>query len=484
MATAWAILIAGVSCLRAWALFASAFDLGYFTQALGQVGRAGLSATASLAGWTFFQDHLSILALPLAPLARTRGGPYWLLIIQAIVVASSIPLVWRLVAATAANLRQQWAMTIAYSVAPTLLFALWFDFHPTLLALPFLLMLAIGIEEGDPRLGVAGAILASLAREDVALVVVVICLVFFSRKAKWLAVGGLSAMAIGLVGLLVTGGGGAGWFLRAGFSYVDAGDPWSTLGSAVRYLWSGGLFMLVVVSWLLPWIGWRRLSVRPLLVALVASLPYLLSAVLTVKVPGWHYYFFWAPLGLWSVARSQRSRSEPPGLVEWGAVAVAFAIGPFAIGAVAPFTPVVPEVVAESYSIRGQINAAHAAISCVPSELSQSIANPLVPFAANRPGVSVWPMPFHDLLLIEGLVPILEAPPGGTAPAPQVVVTGAQELDRLSLFPEFVDELPAMGYRLLEGSPVLADVWVLDEEIGKQIERCLTASSVLTTELG
>ena len=78
------------------ALFQSAsFDLGIFDQAVYLISQ-NLSPISTFIGFHILGDHAAVIFYPIAILYKIYPDVHWLFAIQALVLASGIPLVWQL----------------------------------------------------------------------------------------------------------------------------------------------------------------------------------------------------------------------------------------------------------------------------------------------------------------------------------------------------------------------------------------------------
>ncbi len=397
---AWIAVLASAGALRVWALSSQGFDLAFVVHGLARLAQSGPGADVPFAGWSLLEDHLSILALPLAWLAGHPLGPYALMTVEAVAVGLSIPVAWRLARRRLRSTRAAWVLTIAYATAPTLLFAAWADFYPSLLATPFFLLLIEAIEEGRGRQALLAGGVAALAREDVALLVLVTALVCVRTSPRYL--GALAASATAVIMAARALAAGPQYFAALAYDYVDPAAPLATLGAAVAALWSGGRLVTLLATAALPWIGFGRTALRPLTIALLGHLPYLLAAVTTTKSPGYHYYFLVPALAYWAVLQAHRDRPLRRGVLPAGAVALALVVGPLGWGVVAPGIPTMAGVVRTATVDRVAISDAHRVLQCIPEGAVQSLDSSLVAFAGDRARVRMWPDPFGPLLIQVG----------------------------------------------------------------------------------
>ncbi len=214
--------------------------------------------------------------------------------------------------------------------------------------------------------------------------------------------GALVAVAATVIVAARAVAGGPQYFAALAYDYVEPAAPLATLGGAAAALWSGGRLVTLLATWALPWIGFGGVTLRPLAIAVLGHLPYLVAAVTTTKSPGYHYYFLVAALGYWAVLQAHRRRPLRRGVLPAGAVAIALLVGPLGLGAVAPGIPTVGGTIRDAAVDRAAISAAHRALECIPTEAVQALDAALVPLAGDRPRVRMWPDPFGPLLIQVG----------------------------------------------------------------------------------
>ena len=118
------------------ALFQSiSFDLGIFDQAVYLISR-NLPPISTFTGFHILGDHAAIIFYPIAILYKIYPDVHWLFAIQALTLASGIPLAWQL--ATQAGLSSSYAsvVTFSYLFYPLVFNVNLFDFHPDVVIIP------------------------------------------------------------------------------------------------------------------------------------------------------------------------------------------------------------------------------------------------------------------------------------------------------------------------------------------------------------
>ncbi len=422
-------LAAGLAVLaRVWTFRAGAFDLGFFVQALAVTARHGPLAPTPMTDTSLLADHFAPLALPLAPLGLLPAAPYLLVLAQLAAVAAALPLAWSFARSRAGSTAEAGWLTVAFATAPVLLFALWNDFHTSLLAAPFLILFGRAVLEGRGPGALAWGTVSSLAREDIAFLVLVLSVLYVGRMWRWLVPLVAVALSCLIVRALFSPAGG--WFEQAGLAFVDASQPLETITTALDNAWAGGELVLLVAVWLVPWVAWAPLARKPVIAAAVFALPYLVVGLPHTKYPGLHYYFPLAVLGLWSAVEGRRTGrvyAERRSIVA-AFVLVAFLVGPLTTSAVARDAPTLSALVGSAVEDRTLWQDLHAWMDGIDVAGGASVEARVFPVVAGRGEVTLWPSPFEPVVLRLSEVPIIAAdstwwPPVVIAPSRKGVTT-------------------------------------------------------------
>lgn len=190
-ARAW--LVAGVafvvyatySVLRWWQLKTAGYDLGIFDQVVRAYARFQPPiVTLKGDGYNIWGDHFHPILALLAPLYWLWDDPRTLLIAQAALVASSVPVVFFFARRRMSARLATW-VSIGYAFGWAIQTMMDFDFHEIAFGVP---LLALAIDALDRRRD--GVLLASafallFVREDLGMVVMLIGLVRVFRKPRW-----------------------------------------------------------------------------------------------------------------------------------------------------------------------------------------------------------------------------------------------------------------------------------------------------------
>ncbi len=190
-AVLYAVLLAGLSVYKHEIYASSRFDLGNMDQAVwnSSQGRI-LEATDEQGELTSrLKNHADLLLLAFVPLYWIYPSPIWLLVVQAAVVgAGAIPLF--LLAKRFLGGYGGWPaalVSIAYLFNPGLQSANLFDFHAQTMAGTLLLFAFYYLIKKRLWPFVVFAVLASLAKEEISLIVAMMGLyaIFLLRRPRW-----------------------------------------------------------------------------------------------------------------------------------------------------------------------------------------------------------------------------------------------------------------------------------------------------------
>lgn len=194
-----AVVLFVCSSLRHLLFHSTAYDLGYFDQAVWLLSQ-GLPPVVSFWGYHFLGGHGDFILYPISLLYRLYPTVYWLLAIQAIALSLGAVPTWYLAIQAGLKERQATAIAVAYLLYPLIFNLNLFDFHPEVIALPALLASVLAARSGKIA-GFCAAIVLILSCRD-ALSVTVVAMGF------WLLVLEKRRLA-GAIALIL----GSGWFV-------------------------------------------------------------------------------------------------------------------------------------------------------------------------------------------------------------------------------------------------------------------------------
>jgi hypothetical protein len=276
--------------------------------------------------------------------------------------------------------------------------AFFFDIHPNVVAIPFLLMAIHGFRQ-NPRLAMIGGFLAALGREDVAAIVIALGLIHWSSLAgKVLVVAG--TMNLGF------------WLLMRRQSSAT-GILYGWLDSPARIgevIWADGLLILPLIALTVPWVFFP-LDKRYVALAGLASLPWILADSPIASTTGFHY---------WALPVSLMAASVRPGVKKpiHSAVfaALGLAFGPFGFGFLSIGPSTIPRLATEIRQRLPYVLEAHRAISVVPN-VPISVSTELSPLTGHLSEVYILPHPFEPLYGTHGEVVVRTRPALDVTPA-------------------------------------------------------------------
>lgn len=133
-----ALILFACSSLRHLVFQSTAFDLGYFDQAIYLISQ-GQPPIVSFWGYHFLGGHADWVLYLLAGLYRIYPSVYWLFAIQAAALALGTLPIWHLARMAGLKDAQALATSAAYLLYPLIFNLNMFDFHPEVMALPTLL---------------------------------------------------------------------------------------------------------------------------------------------------------------------------------------------------------------------------------------------------------------------------------------------------------------------------------------------------------
>src|SRR2546423_142160 len=264
---ALARLLAGAVFALSWYRHAtfrsSTLDLAVFDQAIWKLAHFQAPQITTI-GWNAFADHLSPVLLAFVPFYWAAATPLWLFAAQGLALGAGYLALRPALDAAGAPRPVAAALGVGYLVSPLLWNAALFDFHPTTLAVPFLL-LGITCALTDRRKGlVVCCVAVLLLRDDLGPAVAAMALVGAGRPAARARSGRRFRLALAAAGVgWMAFGSELGRFLGAdrhwGYHYgylasSPAGALLHPVPTALRL--AGGVWridnLLLVVAFLAP----------------------------------------------------------------------------------------------------------------------------------------------------------------------------------------------------------------------------------------
>jgi uncharacterized membrane protein len=214
------------SSVRHFLLSSSAFDLGWFDQALYLISQ-GENPIVSFAGFHILGDHAALIFYPIAILYKIYPNVHWLFAIQSLALALASAPIYYISIYQGLKESQAIAMVFVYLLYPLIFNINLFDFHPEVLAVPAILTAILAVKL-DKIIWFCLALILTLSCKAVLSLTVIamgIWLIFFDKKLY----GAISLFA------------GISWFLIATkviIPYFSGAEPaalgrYSDLGSSV-----------------------------------------------------------------------------------------------------------------------------------------------------------------------------------------------------------------------------------------------------------
>jgi len=191
-----AILLFFCSSLRHALFQSSAFDLGWFDQAIYLLSQ-GQPPIVSFSGFHILGDHASVIFYPIALLYKIHPDVHWLFALQALALAGGIPLAWQLARQAGLSLSLASAVAFTYLLYPLVFNINLFDFHADVLVVPgiFGAVLALRSQKLLPFLAWILLILSAKAVLSLTLIAFGLWVILFEqRKLYGAIVTGLSAI--------------------------------------------------------------------------------------------------------------------------------------------------------------------------------------------------------------------------------------------------------------------------------------------------
>lgn len=324
VALGFTLVIFAAAWYRHASFHSSTLDLAVYDQAVWKLAHFR-APTLSTIGWNAFADHLSLVLFAFVPLYWLAASPLWLLAAQAAALGLGYLALGPALEAVGLPSRWRWAFTAAYLASPLLWNAALYDFHPTTLAVPILLVgLRAAVLDQRRALILCTAGLLFL-RDDLALVAVAMVLFGFGaldgsgrRVRLILAAGALGWMAGAgvLAGAL---GADRHWAFHYAYLASGPGDallhPLRTLARLLPGLARADNLSLVAVGLLAPLGLLPVFAPRRLALVAIPALPLLASSRSQFHSIGFHYDAFLFPLLLVAAAAGAARLGPGSGLL-------------------------------------------------------------------------------------------------------------------------------------------------------------------------
>jgi uncharacterized membrane protein len=400
VAAGLAIVVFALAWYRHASFRSSTLDLAVFDQAIWKLAHFETPQVTTI-GWNAFADHLSPVLLVFVPFYWLAATPLWLFAAQGLALGAGYLALRPALDAAGTPRGVRLALEVAYVLSPLLWNAALFDFHPTTLVVPFLLV-GLTCALTDHRKGLVLSCLAILfLRDDLGPAVTALALVGSTRPAAragagWrlrlgLAAAGTAWMAFGSVlGKFL--GADRHWAYHYGYlSESPVGAMLHPVRSAVRLVegvWEGDNLFLVL-AFLGPFLLLPLLRPKWVLAAGLLMLPLLASAGTQFHSPKFHYG---APVLPFLIVAAGGAAARLPKWIEDRHVAVAL------IGAsVTAFLLVGPPATQSLRQVAPGAAGARAALKLVRPGDGVAAGTSIGAHVSQRDQLLMYPYPFYDL---------------------------------------------------------------------------------------
>jgi uncharacterized membrane protein len=386
--------------VASWYRFASyramTMDVAVFEQAVWKLAHLH-NPYVSIIGWNAFADHLSPVLVLFAPLYRLAATPLWFFAAQAVAFGAGYLALGPLFDAAGLPSAFRSVLRLAYATSPLLWNAVLFDFHPTTLAVPFLIVGVTAALRRDHRRLILMSVALVLLRDDLGLAVAVLA-AFGAGKGQSRADRRVSfgLAAFGLAWFVFGGAVGSAlgsdrhWGFHYGYLGVSPAaamlHPVTTVARLAGGLWRGDNLTLLM-AFLLP-LGFMPLAGRRrAALALIPALPLLASAGPQFHSAQWHYGAPLFPLLLGAAVMGLAGRrfADP--------AKVALCLGSAALVGAYVFGPMATHALTRPTVPAGD---AQAALALVGPEDVVVADDDLGPHLADRRDLVMFPYPFTD----------------------------------------------------------------------------------------
>jgi uncharacterized membrane protein len=383
-------LLAALSLFRHWHFLSHAFDLGFYVQNVWAIGEGIWRNTVG--GFHVFDDHFSPVLILLAPLGGIPTAEA-LLIVQAIAVGSGLIPAYRLGARYGGPSLGRLAV-LWYGLSSAVWHAVAFDFHPVTLGVPLLMWLINSADEGRrPIVPVVLAVLLALIREDLAVLAGVVLVQAALLRGRWRdAFWSLLPVSIGVgfIAWATFGSGMGGYHLWTRFSGGGGGSIVDLLAGAAGNLvrpdpiisFAAVLLPVLVVP---AFAGWRRSwpGLGMMLVSGIASYAQQASLYFQYFAPVVPF-LLWGAISAWSRFRQGSAR----GLAVVASISLFALLGPLVYIGFG-----LPDRFASTVALSGDRRTFAEVLGSIPSDVSVSATDFLVPHLSQREEIYPFPGP-------------------------------------------------------------------------------------------
>jgi uncharacterized membrane protein len=389
VAIIYGVVLATIGMLRHHNFWSGALDMGIFDQ--GEWLLAHGHSHVSLLGRNLFGDHVSASYIILAPVYRVWPSVNVLIIVQAIALACSVHPHVRL--ARNSGFSERVALVIAISSSALFAAAL-FDFHASVLAVPFLCWALVALQERRSTLLMVMGIAIVLCRSD--LLTCVLALMLLAPRAWRLRLAMIVAVGVCLSVLPPVFGARTVWgdhYRALGNSPVDALlHPWRLASVLFRVGTASSLLF-----WLAPLALTPLLSPKRMLALLIVGSPILLSTAPSLHQPWYHEGAVLEPFAFFAMIDPANRRWIPLPRLQF----VALVMSLVTLAVMSPASTIAPPNNRLSNFVKMAPGADfEGLVQAIPPFVGVAAVDPVASHLSQRQFMYAWPSPFVDTHLL------------------------------------------------------------------------------------
>lgn len=372
----------------AWRNGLAGIDLAIFDQGLWTASR-DLRRSASIIRETLFEDHFAPGMLLFTPLYRLVATPIWLLLAQGIAAYAAVRLIYERLRPALGERTSAW-IGCALLVSPPVAYALLWDVHFVVLAVPFALAALFAIEDGRPRWALLLGLAAAAFRIEVGFAVLAAFAVLPGARRDRIRPAAV-LLAYLLIAEYFEQKLGHSIFWPMHYAHLGA-SPFEALTHPHRVI--GTLFSGRALAKALPWVATSAFIAlrRPRLAvpALVVALPVLLSH--WGGTDSFTFQYGYAPTLLLAPAWISVLRRHPDlaKRVVGASLVLALLLGP-----VFPALAYAPARWSRAASLWKPDRSARCLVRGIPAAVGVSVTDGPLTLLAERQDAYLWPFPFE-----------------------------------------------------------------------------------------
>jgi len=164
------ITFSTLSILKHESFFSTGYDLGAYDQTM--YGYENGKMLDSLIGFHLLGDHIEWILFIILPIYALFKTPIILIIIQAIFISTGAFIIYILAKKILKNEIAALILCLTYLAHPAIQYALLFDFHTTVLPLPFIILAVYALTQRKYKLLVISLVFTAICKEYFALIMI------------------------------------------------------------------------------------------------------------------------------------------------------------------------------------------------------------------------------------------------------------------------------------------------------------------------